>query len=138
MAGSKEDAPLALVRYAHNLALNIENIESFWIENQLAQGYDRLLDALGNTVIPILQRHPRIGRPFMRRDVESVEAQAVVARIGKRISALGENAEVREYVMDDYVVVLYLVVDGAEGEPMMVHLLAIKHQKQLGFDVSAG
>lgn len=137
MAGSKEDAPLALVRYAHNFALNLENIESFWIENQFAQGHDHLLDALGDTVILILQRHPRIGRPFMRRDVESVEAQAVVARIGKRISALGENAEVREYVMDDYVV-LYLVVDGAEGEPMMVHLLAIKHQKQLGFDMSVG
>ncbi|OUM00599.1 type II toxin-antitoxin system RelE/ParE family toxin [Variovorax sp. JS1663] len=136
MAGAKADAPLALVRYAHNFALNLEDIESFWIENQCAHGYDRLLEALGDTVVPILQRHPRIGRPFLRRDVESVEAQAVAARIAKRLSALGETAEVREYVMDDHVV-LYLVVDGAEGEPTMVHLLAITHQKQLGFDVSA-
>src|SRR5215207_10386182 len=132
MAGGKEDAPLALVRYANNFALNLESIESFWIENQFAQGYDRLLDDLGDTVVPTLQRHPRIGRYFMRRDVESVEAQAIVARIGRRISALGQKAEMREYVMDEYVV-LYLVVDAAEGEPVMVDLLAIKHQKQLGF-----
>ena len=137
MAGGKKGAPLALVRYAHNFALNLESIESFWIENKFAQAYDRLLDALGDTVIPILQRHPRIGRPFMRRDVESVEAQAVIARIGKRIAARGENAEVREYVMDDYLV-LYLVADGTEGVPATVHLLAIRHQKQLGFHISAG
>lgn len=137
MAGGTKEAPRARVRYAHNFAQNLETIESFWIENQFPQGYDRLLDALSDTVVPNLQRHPRIGRPFMRRDVESMEAQAVVARIGKRLSALGENAEVREYVMDDHVV-LYLVADGAEGEPLMVHLLAIKHQKQLGFDLSAG
>jgi plasmid stabilization system protein ParE len=137
MAGGTKEAPRARVRYAQNFAQNLEAIESFWIENRFPQGYDRLLDALSDTVVPNLQRHPRIGRPFMRRDVESMEAQAAVARIEKQLFALGENAEVREYVMDDHVV-LYLVADGAEGEPLMVHLLAIKHQKQLGFDLSAG
>jgi plasmid stabilization system protein ParE len=135
MAGDEEEgAPLALVRFARNFALNLESIEAFWIENDFAQGYERLLDALTDEVVPNLQRHPRMGRPFMSRAAESVEAKRLVERIDVRLSALGPSAQVREYVMDEYLV-LYLVADGDTGEPSLVQLLAIKHQKQFGFDV---
>jgi hypothetical protein len=45
----------------------------------------------------------------------------------KTMETLREAAEVREYVMTDYLL-LYLLADTA------IHLLAIKHQKQLAFD----
>ena len=129
-----EEVPLAVVRFARNFALNLERIEAFWMENDFAQGYDRLLDALTDVVVPNLQRHPRMGRPFMSRTAESVEAERLVERIGPRLSTLGPGAQVREYVMDEYLV-LYLVADATTGEQSIVQLLGIKHHKQLGFDM---
>ncbi|MBT2336417.1 type II toxin-antitoxin system RelE/ParE family toxin [Variovorax paradoxus] len=136
MAGSNEEegASLALVRFARNFASNLESIEAFWTENDFAQGYERLLDTLTDVVVPNLQRHPRMGRRFLSRAVESVEAKRLLERIGGRLSALGPDAQVREYVMDEYLV-LYLVTGGGTAEPSVVQLLAIKHHKQLGFAV---
>ena len=136
MAGreKEEGASLARVQYARNFASNLESIEAFWFDNDFAQGYERLLDALTEVVVPNLQRHPRMGRRFLNRAVESVEAKRLLERIGLRLSALRPHAEVREYVMDEYLV-LYLVSDGDPGDGGVVQLLAIKHHKQLGFDV---
>lgn len=135
MAGREEEegASLARVQYARNFASNLESIEAFWLDNDFAQGYERLLDALSDVVVPNLQRHPRMGRRFLKRAVESVEAKRLLERIGLRLSALRPDAEVREYVMDEYLV-LYLVSDGDPGDGGVVQLLAIKHHKQLGFD----
>lgn len=134
MAGREEEgAALARVQYARNFASNLESIEAFWLDNDFAQGYERLLDALTDVVVPNLQRHPRMGRHFLKRAVESVEAKRLLERIGLQLSALGPNAEVREYVMDEYLV-LYLVSDGDPGDAGIVQLLAIKHHRQLGFD----
>jgi hypothetical protein len=74
-----------------------------------------------------------MGRPFMGRTVEPVEAKRLVERVRLRLSAVGPSAQLHEYMLDEYQV-LYLVADGATGEPSLVQLLAIKHQK-LGFDV---
>jgi hypothetical protein len=136
MAGREEEegASLARVQYARNFASNLESIEAFWLDNDFAQGYERLLDALTDVVVPNLQRHPRMGGRFLNRAVESVEAKRLLERIGLQLSALGPDAEVREYVMDEYLV-LYLVSDGHAGDAGGVRLLAIKHHKQLGFDV---
>jgi len=79
-----------------------------------------------------LQRHPRMGRRFLRA-IESVEAKRLLERIGLQLSALGPNAEVREYVMDEYLV-LYFVSGGDPGDAGVVRLLAIKHHRQIGFD----
>ncbi|WP_077000505.1 type II toxin-antitoxin system RelE/ParE family toxin [Variovorax sp. KK3] len=135
MSGAKESPALALIRYTRNFESNLKSIESFWIESGFAPGFDRLLDGLEDSVLPILQRHPRIGRPFARREARSAEAQAAIARIQGRVSRIGVHAEVREYVMDDYVV-LYVVADDVGSVRTMVQLLAIKHHKQLG-DMSA-
>ncbi|HEY2257260.1 MAG TPA: hypothetical protein VGI11_16615 [Variovorax sp.] len=132
-ADGENDVRLAHVRFVGNFALNLESIEAFWIENEFAAGYDRLLDALTDVMVPNLQRHPRIGRPFMSRAAASVEAQRLMERIDARLSALGQGAEIREYVLDDYLV-LYLVSSIADHERGLVQLLAIKHQRQLEFD----
>ncbi len=116
-----------VVRFTGNFEANLTLIEAFWIENEHPQGFDRLLDELGETVIPNLERFPAMGRPFLKNQAESVEALARLEKIESRITKLDGKGELREYVMDEYLV-LYAVLKSA------IHLLAIKHQKQLAFD----
>ncbi len=115
------------VRFTANFDANLTLIEIFWTENEHPQGFDRLLDELGETVVPNLERFPRMGRPFLKSQAESVEALARLEKIESRIAKLDSKGELREYVMDEYLV-LYAALKSA------VYLLAIKHQKQLAFD----
>ena len=126
MMASDEEEPLAEIRYTANFAANLEGIAAFWDESGFAKGYDRLLEELTDVVLAHLERHPRMGRPFMKRQPESIEAQMALARLDK------QSAEVREYVMDDYLV-LYSVHESRPHPRLVVHLLAIKHHKQLSF-----
>jgi hypothetical protein len=119
------------IRFTENLAGNLRNVEAFWEENQFAQGFDRLVDELGDSVAPILKRHPRIGRNFLKRQTDSTETQTRLQKIDALLRTLDtdtDRAEVREYVMTDYLLLYALV-----GE--MIYLLAIKHHKQLSFDI---
>ena len=115
------------VRFTANFDANLTLIEIFWTENEHPQGFDRLLDELGETVVPNLERFPRMGRPFLKSQAESVEALARLEKIESRIAKLDSKGELREYVMDEYLI-LYAALKSA------VYLLAIKHQKQLAFD----
>ena len=115
------------VRFTANFEANLTLIETFWTKNKHPQSFDRLLDELGDTVIPNLERFPGIGRPFLKSQAESVEALARLEKIESRIAKLDGKGELREYVMEEYLV-LYAVLKSA------VYLLAIKHQKQLAFD----
>ncbi len=115
------------VRFTANFESNLTLIETFWAENEHPQGFDRLLDELGETVVPNLERFPGMGRPFLKSQAESVEALAKLEKIESRIAKLDSKGELREYVMDEYLV-LYAALKSA------VYLLAIKHQKQLAFD----
>lgn len=51
MRHAGEDQSLTAVLYTANFALNIENIEAYWSENGLAEGYDRLPDVLSGVVV---------------------------------------------------------------------------------------
>ena len=62
------------VRYPANFEVNLQRIEFFWADHKFPAGYDRLLDELINTVVSNLERHPRLGRSFVSRQPESVEA----------------------------------------------------------------
>lgn len=132
VSGVMPNVSLAEVRYTANFEQNLVDIERFWTENEFPPGYDRLLDELLETVVPNLERHPRMGRPFLSRLPASVEAQTLVERLTAQIAGFGQNAEIREYVMMDYLA-LYAVVDGSGGVPCC-NLLSIKHHKQLSFD----
>jgi hypothetical protein len=119
------------IRFTENLAGNLRNVEAFWDENQYPQGFDRLVDELTDSVVPILKRHPRIGRNFLQRQTDSVETQSRLQKLGALLRTLDtdtQSAEVREYVMTDYLLLVALVSD-------MIYLLAIKHHKQLSFDI---
>ena len=115
------------VKFTANFESNLAEIEAYWSANQFPQGYDRLLDELGETVIPSIERFPGMGRPFMERQPESVEAVTRLEKLIKRLAKLDRTGELREYVMDDYLV-LYVILEA------VAYLLAIKHHKQLSFD----
>ncbi len=122
------------VRYTANFETNLQSIESFWADNKFPAGYDQLLDELIDTVVTHLERHPSLGRSFMHRSPESVEAQARLAKLHAKMAAYEQPADMREYVMTNYVV-LYAVLDATATRPPIIYLVSIKHHKQLSFDL---
>ena len=115
------------VRLTAHFERNLEAIEAFLIEADAPQAFDALLEELSGTVIPNLQRFPGMGRPFLERPIRSVEAANAVERLVDQLRALDPQGELREYVMTDYLL-LYARIRGA------VHLLSVRHHRQLSFD----
>lgn len=113
------------VRVTQNFERNLAAVETFLSEGGAAPSvFDALLDLIARAVVPNLERYPRIGRAFLSRGGQSIQAR-------ERIRALrAKPGELREYVAGDYLVLYYL-----EGET--VYLLSIKHHRQLSFDLHA-
>ena len=117
-----------VVKTTASFERNLEDIERFLIEAEAPLAYDALLDELLGTVIRNLERFPGMGRPFLAREARSVEASNALAALRAKLSALTPDTEaLREYIMDNYLV-LYVQID------RNIHLLAIRHQRQLSFD----
>lgn len=117
------------IRYTHNITTNLQGIEAFWEECQFPNGFDRLVDELGEPVIANLKRHPRLGRNFLQRQAQSIDTQARLDKLKALLATLDtdtEHAQIREYVMTDCLLLYALAGD-------VIYLLAIKHQKQLSF-----
>lgn len=120
-----------VVKLAANFERNLADIERFLTEVDAPQAYDGLLDELLDTLIPNLERFPGMGRPFLNRAVGSVEATNALAALRVKLEALmGQPDGLREYVMDNYLV-LYALIDGN------IQLLSIKHHRQLSFNFDA-
>jgi plasmid stabilization system protein ParE len=111
------------VKLAANFERNLEAIEAFLDEAGAHQAYDRLLDDLSETLIPNLEHFPAMGRPFLARPVCSVEVANALGRLQAKL----RGGELREYLFADYLV-LYAQLDET------IHLLSIKHHRQLSFD----
>ncbi len=118
--GSKKTA----VKITANFEANLASIEAFFIEGDAPQAYDLLLDNLLNTVIPNLEQFPKLGRPFLARQAQSIESQAMIGRLKARTG----RGEIREYVTDDYLILYASIGDAA-------YLLSIRHHRQLSFDL---
>lgn len=119
------------VRYTDNLYANLLSIEAFWTNNTFPYGFDQLIDELDSRTIANLQNHPRVGRNFLQRQLSSKQAEVNVQKLRRLLVTLNTNldiAEIREYVMADYQL-LYCLSGG------VIHLLGIKHQKQLSFAI---
>lgn len=117
-----------VVKFTANFERNLEEIERFLNEAEAPAAFDGLLDELLETVIPNLERFPAMGRPFLRRQIHSVEVTNAVAVLTEKLASLtSEPDAIREYVLKHYLL-LYAPIDGA------IHLLAIRHQRQLFFD----
>lgn len=111
------------IKLTSNFECNLEAIDVFLNEVGSPQAFDRLLDDLSDTLIPNLEQFPALGRPFLARQVCSVE----VANALQRLQAKLKEGELREYLFSDYWV-LYVQSDE------VIHLLSIKHHRQLSFD----
>ncbi len=67
------------------------------VKADAAPAYDALLSDLETTVMPNLERLPRMGRPFFNRGAGSVETHAKIERFIPRIG----DGELREYLSGD-------------------------------------
>lgn len=102
----------------------LEAIEAFLVEAGAAFAYDRLIDDLRSTVVPNLARFPRIGRLYLDNPPQSAEALAQFASL-----PAGAADTLREYLHGDYLVLYAL------SEPdRVIHLLSIRHHRQISFD----
>lgn len=116
-------AKLATVKLTANFEANLAEVEAFLDEMQAAFTYDALLRELADTVIPNLARYPRLGRSFLERQPQSVEARAKA----ELLRTIFPDADLREYLSGDYLM-LYAWIE------QTIYLLSIRHHRQLSFD----
>ncbi len=114
---------LAAVKLTANFEANLAGIEQFWNESEAPLAYFKLINEVLDTVIPNLERHPRLGRSLLAREIHSVEARTIVERLKTRIG----RGEIRETLTGDYLILYALIGD-------TVYLLSIKHHRQLSFN----
>jgi len=119
--------PKFTVKLTANFERNLDEIEALLTEAEAPLTFDALLDALTATVIPNLERFPYMGRSFLSRPIRSVEASNGIDILQGKLRNIGEDAEIREYVLEHYLV-LYACVGS------VIHLLSSRHHKQLSFD----
>lgn len=118
----------AAIKLTANFENNLAAIERFCDENDCPQTYDQLLEELAGTVLPNLERFPQIGQPLLTRPADSIEALSKQELLRTRLSRLGADSDIREYVAEHYLI-LYARINE------VVHLLSIRHHKQLSFDL---
>jgi len=119
-----------VVRLTSRFEQNLDEIEAFLTQAESPASFDALLDELTDTVIPNLQRFPRAGRPFLDRRAQSAEAAGAVARLSALLRKIDPGGELREFVMTHYLL-LYVFTGGT------IHLLSIRHHRQISFDFPA-
>ena len=113
------------VRVTANFEANLEAIKQFLTEAGAPLAFDALLDDLAGHLIPTLEHHPEIGRPFLDRKAHSVEARQRIQQLTSRIGT--GTTSLREYIAGDFLI-LYAT------QEKFVYLLSIKHHRQLSFD----
>jgi plasmid stabilization system protein ParE len=111
-------------RFTENFSTNLTAIEEF-LGSHGGRALHRFLDRLFDDVIPTLCRFPQSGRSLLTRAVRSTKANTRAKALRKFLT---KGDDLREFVMDDYLV-LFLVRRG------QVIFLAVKHHRQLSFDL---
>lgn len=117
------------VKLTSNFENNLADIESFFDQAEVPQAFDALLDELTETVIPNLERFPVMGRSFFERPIRSVEVSNGLDALQVKLHSIGDSAELREYVLTYYVLLYARLND-------VIHLLSIRHHRQLSFDLA--
>jgi len=118
--------PQTIIRITGNFEHNLDSIQQFLATNDAPLAFDTLLDELFDTVLPNLERFPLIGGDFMSRLPRAIEGVNLHEALQIRLGA----AQIREYVHGDYLLLYSLIEE-------KVYLLAIKHHRQLSFDLNA-
>lgn len=125
---ASQGAPKIIVKLTANFERNLADIEQFLLEAYAPNAFDLLLDELTDTVIPNLECFPDMGRSFLERPVRSVEVSRGLDELQGKLYGIGDNAELREYILTHYVL-LYARLNET------VHLLSVRHHRQLSFDL---
>lgn len=115
--------PLFRVELTASFLERLEATRAFLAGADAAFAFDRLLAELRITVIPNLRRFPRIGRRYLEQPPQSAEALAQLAAL-----PAGAADRLREYLHGDCLI-LYTV----ETPGRLVHLLSIRHHRELSF-----
>lgn len=108
----------------NNFERNLDGIELYLAELNDSPAFQQLLDKLFDEVLPNLEAFPAIGLDFFARIPASIEGSHLYTKINSTVG----SRSIREYIFDDY-----LLLYSLDGESL--HLLAIKHHKQLSFDL---
>ena len=108
-----------------NFDRNLAALRDFLSAAGAPTAFGDLVGRLASEVIPNLQRFPELGADFLARAPLSADG---IALFEKLVKAAGPGSRVRQLIDGDYLI-LYLV----RGKD--VYLLAIKHHRQLSFDL---
>jgi len=108
-----------------NFDRNLAAIRDFLASAGASAAFGELVERLASEVIPNLQRFPDMGADFLARAPLSADGIALFEEV---VKAAGRGAHVRQLIDGDYLIV-YLVKGGT------VYLVAIKHHRQLSFDL---
>lgn len=112
------------VRATANFGRSLARIEAFLEEAGASGEFDALVARLADEIVPALARFPELGADLLGRAPLSAEGKALFAKVASL--AAGETS-VRQFVTGDYLL-LYAVRKEA------VHLLALRHHRELSFD----
>ena len=110
--------------FTRNFAANLDTIESF-LAAEGRSAFQHLLNRVFDDICPKLSKFPLSGRSFLEHRPGSSEGQALLKRLQEKLRTRDDQ---REFVVDDYVI-LYLI------RKRRIYLLAIKHHRQLSFDL---
>jgi plasmid stabilization system protein ParE len=116
--------PAYQVELTTNFLERLESIEAFVAELEFPQVYDALLAELRDQLMPNLCRFPRMGRRYLERPPQSVEA---IEQLGLLPADVSDR--LRIVGCGDHLI-LYFVAD----EISKIYLLTIRHERQLSFD----
>jgi hypothetical protein len=112
-----------------NFGNNLDHIRDFWTICQVPKNYVKLMTAVTNEVYQTLVSFPQVGRQFVVSAPEDAHIQTRALELLARAKATLSGIEIREYILDDY-----LVLYGVDAQ--RIYLIAIKHHKQAGFSVA--
>jgi plasmid stabilization system protein ParE len=110
--------------FAENFSRNLLDIQAF-LGPEGVRHARHVLERLLDEVVPTICRFPQSGRSFLSHAIHSKEGRALLNKVRGQLE---EADDLREFIMDDYML-LYLV----RGSQIV--FLSIKHHRQLSFDL---
>jgi hypothetical protein len=116
----------ARIALAASFERNLEAMRLFLEQNGAPpSAYDEVVNAIVQRLFPLLEDHPRAGRDSLLNSPPTESGQLLQRRV---LAKLKGRRELREFVLD-HLLVLYVI----EGN--VVTLLAVRHHRQLGFEL---
>lgn len=111
------------VRITPTFERSLDEALLFLLEKDAVAAAERLQQAVLDRMPGVLVNHPRLGRDLLARNLRTPEARQTHRQA---VALLGKSTELREYILDDYLV-LYAIEDDC------IVLVSIRHHRQSSF-----